>query len=74
MLELVCKILNKNYARTVDRWYEVKRDHNGLDRLYWSNDVCGGYLDDMEMFDLLGQLPPVDPYAKKPVDTFSRMR
>ena len=72
MLDLVCKILNKNYRYTTDRWYEVKQDYNGNDCLYWSNDVCGGYLDDMQMFELLGNETPVDPYAKKTAKLYSR--
>ncbi len=50
LLQQVCDMLNKECTfQSWSRWYTVK---NG--RIHWDNDVCGGYLDDTAIFDLLG--------------------
>ncbi len=47
----VCDIINKECTfQSWSKWYTVKND-----KIHWDNDVCGGYLDDTKIFELLGQ-------------------
>ncbi len=64
LLQQVCDMLNKECTfESWSKWYTVK---NG--RIHWDNDVCGGFLDETEIFELLGQKPAQDRFAPKKAD------